>query len=292
MSLPHVQPTGLDIDLRRRAIIRSATAAVHEEAPLSVIDPRGMIFDLNPSGLLTLRVRSEGTSFVLIAAQRAADGPARWRVLPLDRDEGLPGSALLRDGGAGLREVVQLSGALRCAILTHRLGRRAVLRVTAEKSGGSHLFRVAAEARSARRAQGRRRAVAPASAEPPQRLRNSRLVCRVTARPRSALGETAHAVAVGDAAWVEVPKARVAGPSERLEELLRRDGAGDLGFEGSLSHERELGVQHHTRCSAGDGCRSCMGTDAPLSPDVDVESSNELLQENERVDRSHATASF
>lgn len=135
MIAPGAVPTDLDVDRRRRAIVRAAVAAVRREAPLNVIDPRGIIFDRAPSGLTTLRVRGGGASHVLVPAGEGAWSGGPWRVLPLRDDEALPGARLTEDGHAGLAVLTGLRGRLRVSTLTHRLGRRAVLRVSEEATG-------------------------------------------------------------------------------------------------------------------------------------------------------------
>lgn len=135
-TVSQIQPPQLDADHRRRAFIRSAAAAIREVAPLSVIDPRGIIFDPTRSGSATLRVRGEGASHVLVPLTPGpVDESTRWRVVPLEEDAELPGTALLRDGASGLQELCGIPGPLRWSVLTHRLGRRAVLRVSGEGVG-------------------------------------------------------------------------------------------------------------------------------------------------------------
>jgi len=134
MLSQRLDPTTVDKrSALRRAVIRSASAAILEEAPLSLLDPRGMIFDRSPSGTLTLRVRGTGSSSVLVQESGSNTSldlmGARWEVFPIQEDDGLPGRRLLRNGAEGLQDLVALPGPLNCSIVTHRLGRRAVIRV-------------------------------------------------------------------------------------------------------------------------------------------------------------------
>ena len=134
MNGPRLHVSGIDKSSVRNAIINSATAAVRNMAPLSLIDPRGMIFDRSPSGPLTLRVRGNGCSYVLVrpSGMKAFEGLeiGGWEAIPLPADDDLPGSVLLRNNADGLQDLVALPGPLDCSVVTHRLGRRAVLRIS------------------------------------------------------------------------------------------------------------------------------------------------------------------
>ncbi|MEZ4416592.1 MAG: hypothetical protein R3E10_12665 [Gemmatimonadota bacterium] len=127
-----------EVDRLRRAIIRSAAQAVNESAPLDVIDPRGMIFDRDPTGRWTLRVR--GTDRQMVLGLGKGERPwvqpdaLDWRVMPLDEDVDLPGRRVLGEAH-DLETLVDMALPLTVTPVTYRRGRRAVLRIASAEHG-------------------------------------------------------------------------------------------------------------------------------------------------------------